>query len=97
RRPNNLVTSEAQYGTQTESWQGIDLLFKASLPRNTKLSGGLNSGTSAGTNGNGSNASGASGNRTSASFVVDSPGALRFCEIRPPWRNDVRLIAGTDL
>lgn len=77
-RPDNLRTSPEAYGTQGETWQGIDATVKARLPYRVTLSGGLSSGTE--------------GNNTDACFVVDSPGALRFCDIRRPWRTGVRFL-----
>jgi hypothetical protein len=92
RTPNNLVTPSAKFGTQTESWQGIDLLFNARLPHSTVLSGGLNNGTA------GTLLSGTGGtmNSSSACFVYNSP-QLRFCDVRAPWRSDVRIVASTAL
>jgi hypothetical protein len=83
RTPNNLVTNASTYGTQKESWQGMDLNVTARLPHHVTLSGGVDSGTQ--------------GNHTTACFVVDSPGALRFCDVNPPWQSFVKSLASIDL
>lgn len=82
-RPNNLITASKQYGSQRESWHGIDATINARLPFRTTVSGGLSSGTE--------------GNDTEACFVVDSPGATRFCEINRPWRTGVRFLGTVGL
>jgi hypothetical protein len=76
--PDNLRTSPETYGTQKESWQGIDATLNARLPRRVTVSGGLSSGTE--------------GNSSEACFVIDSPGAMRFCDVRRPWRTGVRFL-----
>ena len=81
--PNNLRTSPETYGTQTESWHGIDATVNARLPHRVTLSGGLSSGTE--------------GNNTEACFVVDSPGLMRFCEVSRPWRTGVRFLGAFGL
>jgi hypothetical protein len=76
-RPDNLVEPAKNVGVQKESWDGIDLIVNARLPH-IAVAGGLTSGTD--------------GNNTSACFVVNSPGALRFCDVSRPWRTNVRFL-----
>ena len=76
--PDSLRTSPDAYGTQTESWHGIDLTVNARLPYRVTVSGGLSSGTE--------------GNNTEACYVIDSPGVLRFCDIARPWRTGARFL-----
>jgi hypothetical protein len=76
--PDNVRTSPDTYGTQKESWQGIDATVNARLPRRVTVSGGLSSGTE--------------GNNSEACFVIDSPGVMRFCDVKRPWRTGVRFL-----
>ena len=82
-RPNNLINASENYGSQRESWHGIDAIINARLPFRTTVSGGLSSGTE--------------GNNTQACFVVDSPGVTRFCEINRPWRTGARFLGTVGL
>jgi hypothetical protein len=47
------------------------------------IQGGLNAGTA--------------GNSTEACFVVDNPGLLRFCDVKRPWRTNVRFLGNVEL
>ncbi len=82
--PQNFRTDAKAYGTQKESWDGIDLNFNARLPGRATVQGGLNSGPSG-------------GNNTEACFIVDSPGVMRFCNTQRPWRTNVRLLGSFEL
>jgi len=79
----NLMTSAKTYGTQREYWQGIDVNTNARLLQRITVAGGLSTGTE--------------GNNTEACFVVDSPGAMRFCDVGRPWRTSVRFLGTVDL
>jgi hypothetical protein len=68
-RNQTVVRDAAHYGTQTQVYDGVDLTESIRLPAGATISGGLNWGRT----------------KTNACFVVDSPGALRFCEIAPPF------------
>ena len=81
--PDNFRTDASRYGAQKEYYQGIDLTMNARAGRRVTVQGGLNSGTE--------------GNVRDACFVVDSPGATRFCKIGPPWRTNVRFIGSVAL
>jgi Carboxypeptidase regulatory-like domain len=65
----NLVTQANTFGKQTEIYTGIDVLMNARLPRGATLQGGFNTGRV----------------ETNSCFVVDSPQALRYCNIKPPF------------
>jgi hypothetical protein len=78
----NLRTSSERFGTQKEIWQGIDATMDLRMDRIT-LSGGLSSGTQ--------------GNMRDACFVIDSPEALRFCDVRPPWQNSIKFLGAVVL
>jgi hypothetical protein len=81
--PSNLRTAAKNYGDQKESYNGVDLILNYRLAGRMTVSGGLNSGTD--------------GNNTSACFVVDSPGAMRFCDVKRPWRTNARFISSIEL
>jgi hypothetical protein len=83
RTPNNFRTDASNYGTQKEYWDGIDLTMNARLLGRINIQGGLNSGTE--------------GNRTKACYVIDSPGAMRFCDVKRPWRTNTRFLGSVDL
>ena len=65
-----VVSSAEHYGTQTQVYDGFDLTENLRLPQGAQISGGMNWGRT----------------KTSACFVVDSPGAMRFCDITPPFQ-----------
>jgi hypothetical protein len=65
---NNLITLAENFGTQREIYDGFDLGVNTRLVNGLLLAGGINSGRT----------------KTDACFVVDSPQALRFCEVKPP-------------
>ena len=78
---DSLVSFSSQFGDQTDIYNGVDVNFNARLPRSAFVQGGLSSGRQA----------------TNACFVVDSPQALRFCEVTPPLQTQVKLIGGYTL
>jgi hypothetical protein len=84
RTQDNLRTASDAYGEQTESWQGLDLNFNARLPGRATVQGGINTGPSG-------------GNNTKACFVVDSPGAMRFCDVERVWRTNFRVLGSIEL
>ena len=87
---DNLRTSADHYGTQKETFDGMDISATMRLPRRTQISGGLSSGTSF-------NVGNALTNSTEACFVVDSPGALRFCDQPVPWLTQVKFLGTVGL
>src|SRR6185295_12256044 len=82
--PDNFKTDAKAYGTQKEYWHGIDLNFNARLPGRATVQGGVNVGPSG-------------GNNTEACFVVDSPGAMRFCDIERVPRTNFRVLGSIEL
>ena len=72
--PDNLLTAAANYGTQREMFDGIDVGVSARLRDRVHLSGGMTKGTSMGIS-----------NSRKACFVIDSPQPLRFCDVSYPW------------
>jgi hypothetical protein len=66
-----LRTRDTNFGTQKESWQGMDVSGNFRRGR-LVASGGVSVGTA--------------GNMTNNCFVVDSPQQLYQCEVTPPWQ-----------
>jgi hypothetical protein len=100
---NNLRTDAANYGKQTETFNGIDVALNLRLPRRVVLSGGLSTGTS-------STTGATTTNSTNECFVVDAPGTyipqitpafapnvLRFCEVNVKWQTSVRFLGTVGL
>ena len=77
-----LRTLDTNFGTQKESWQGMDanVSFRRGI---AVVSGGISSGTQ--------------GNRLDDCFIVDSPQQMYQCEVNPPWQNTVKLLASFSL
>jgi hypothetical protein len=73
--PDNLVTNSSQFGEQTEIYDGVDLTVNARLGGRAFVAGGLSTGRTA----------------TNQCFVIDSPQALRNCDITPPLRTQIKL------
>jgi hypothetical protein len=98
RQPSNLRTRASNYGTQKETFDGIDVSVTARLPHRLQLFGGMSSGTS-------SNTGNALVNSTEGCFVVDAPhftqlvgtqtviAPFNFCDIPYPWRTGFRGLA----
>jgi hypothetical protein len=71
-----LVTQASNFGNQKEVYNGLDLTFTGRLPRGVFLHGGLSTGRT----------------ETDRCFVVDSPQALLFCHVKPPfWQPQLKL------
>jgi hypothetical protein len=90
RSPENFRTTASTYGTQREFYDGIDLSLTARLPHRAQLFGGISRGTS-------NNSGNALVNSTEACFIVDSPQALRYCEVAYPWRTQLKMYATVGL
>jgi hypothetical protein len=86
----NLVTDAANYGKQTELYQGIDVTTNLRLPRGVQLSGGLSTGTS-------ENLGNATQNEADRCFVVDSPQELYQCHTTVPWSTQVKFVGNVPL
>ena len=77
---DNLRTHAANYGTRRETYDGIDATADIRLPNGIRLSGGISSGTNHGAR-----------NSTEACFVIDSPEAMRFCDVSYPWLTSFKM------
>jgi hypothetical protein len=75
---DNLVTFAEQFGEQSQVYDGMDLSVSIRPRRSLFVEGGLNVGRV----------------HTNNCFVVDSPEALRFCDIRPPFRPEIKFSGG---
>jgi hypothetical protein len=73
--PDNIVTDASHFGEQTEIYDGVDLTINARIKGGAFVGGGLSTGRTA----------------TSACFVIDTPQALRYCDITPPFRSQLKL------
>jgi hypothetical protein len=71
-----VVKSAAHFGKQSQVYDGFDVTESARLPHGMQITGGLNVGRT----------------KTAACFIVNSPGALRFCDIRPPFQPNVTFV-----
>jgi hypothetical protein len=67
-RNQSIMRNANHFGEQKQVYDGVDLTFNIRLPARATVSGGMNWGRT----------------KTSACFVIDSPQALLFCEVKPP-------------
>ncbi len=72
----NLVTFASNFGKRTQVYNGVEFTVSARLRNGAQFSGGTSTGRTA----------------TSACFVVDSPQALMFCDVKPPFQTYLKLI-----
>jgi hypothetical protein len=91
---NNYVTFSTPYGKQTETYDGADFLINARLRDGGFVQGGLNIGNSTVTQ---VNAGAVSSAHTNQCFVVDSPQQLLYCDVRPPYLVQIKLIGSYPL
>jgi hypothetical protein len=75
-RNQSIVRSARHFGDQEQVYDGVDVTESVRLPMGATISGGVNWGRT----------------RTNTCFVVDSPGALRFCEVTPPFRPNFSFV-----
>ena len=73
---NNFVTFAEGFGKQTEVYNGVDFTIDARIPGGGLLTGGMNTGRLAKSN----------------CFKIDSPEALRFCDVSPPLQAQVKFL-----
>ena len=73
--PNNVVGETARFGDQTEIYNGFDATVNARLGGGAFVGGGISTGRTV----------------TNECFVIDSPQVLRYCEITPPFRTQLKL------
>jgi hypothetical protein len=90
RPQQNYRTTASTYGSQKETFNGVDVSVNVRLPHRVQLFGGVSSGTS-------NNSGNALVNSTEACFVVNSPQALRFCNLQYPWRTGVKMLGTVGL
>ena len=86
-RTDNLVTQGANYGKQTQIFNGVDVTLNARFGKGGQFSGGLSTGRTV----------------TDECFVVDSPGGTGtysatqpqvrpgFCNVTPPWSSGTQF------
>jgi Carboxypeptidase regulatory-like domain len=75
-RSQNVVTPSTKFGDRVDVYEGFDLTEEARFHNGMSVSGGMNMGRT----------------RSNTCFVVDSPGALRFCDNRPPFQPNFSFI-----
>jgi hypothetical protein len=93
RPPSNFRTRASDYGTQKETFDGIDVNVNARLPYRIQLIGGIATGTS-------NNSGNALVNSTEACFVIDAPHFVQgtiispfdYCRIEYPWRTQAKVM-----
>lgn len=84
---DNLTTFSKNFGTQKETYNGVDVTTNVRAGR-LNIAGGISSGTSNNID---------SINSRSNCFVVDSPQQQLFCDIEMPWRTSARFLGTTNL
>jgi hypothetical protein len=67
-RSQVVVRNADNWGNQEQVYDGVDLTANLRLPARVTVSGGVNWGRT----------------RTNSCFVIDSPQALLFCDVKPP-------------
>lgn len=72
----SAIQPEKMFGKRTQEYDGFDLVGQARLRGGINISGGMNMGRT----------------HTDTCFVVDSPQALRFCDVRPPFQPNVSFV-----
>lgn len=72
---DTTITRQGMFGDQSQIYDGIDTGVNLRFPNGAVLQGGSSTGRL----------------KTSTCFVVDSPQALRFCEVTPPFQTQVKL------
>jgi hypothetical protein len=94
----NYRTKADNYGSQKETFDGVDLGVNARLPHRLQVYGGISTGTS-------NNSGNALVNSTEACFVVDAPhyvvaapagpaiAPFNYCKLDYPWRTQFKTMA----
>jgi len=85
----SMVTLASNYGTQSETYDGVDASVNARLKK-LNVTGGWNIGNGVQT---GILAGGTAGSHQNNCFVVDSPQQLYNCDIQVPFQNRVKFSA----
>jgi hypothetical protein len=80
-RTQTLVSPADRFGDQEQVYDGIDLTENIRFSNGVLISGGVNWGRT----------------RTKTCFAIDSPGALRFCEVKPPFNPTLTFVGSVPL
>ena len=70
------IQLESKFGDRKQAYDGFDITGQARLPRGINISGGMNMGRT----------------RMNTCFVVDSPQAMRFCDVKPPFQPNLSFV-----
>jgi hypothetical protein len=100
---NNIVTFASNFGKQTETYNGADLLVNARLPKGGLLQGGMNIGNSTVSQVNAGTVSVSHTNNcfvggtptivtTAVVIQSNSPQQLLYCDVNPPYRAQLKLM-----
>ena len=73
----NTIRLASNFGKQTQIYDGLDFTLQARMARGMMVQGGVNEGRT----------------KTNTCFAVDSPQALRFCDVKPPFQPNVKFLA----
>jgi hypothetical protein len=73
---DNVISRAEGFGEQRQVFDAIDLIGNVRMPGGVAVQGGTSSGRQ----------------RTARCFVVDSPQELRFCDVRPPFQTQAKLM-----
>jgi hypothetical protein len=94
---NNFVTFADNYGGMTEVYNGVDVNFRARLPRGAQFLGGINVGNSQNAGGSGAGLTAGVSHLNSCGVQgVDNP-SLRFCDIAPPYQARLKMVGSYPL
>jgi hypothetical protein len=77
----SFVTFASTYGEQTQVWDGIEFNVTARLGSGAQINAGTSTARAA----------------LNSCFTVDSPQQLLFCDVRPPFQTQIKLMGFTPL
>jgi hypothetical protein len=90
----NLITSAATFGKQTERYDGVDAVVSMRMPRGGRVGGGLNVGRTATNNcavvEGAPNVNNATSLISVAADLAALPRTTAFCDVRTPWQPNAR-------
>jgi len=87
---DNLRTDSSNYGEQSETFTGIDAGVNMRLNRRIQIQGGLSTGTNSVTGSTQTSS-------TKACYVIDSPQALLFCDVKVKWQTGYKFLGTVGL
>jgi hypothetical protein len=73
-RSDTVLTRASDFGKQTRIYDGVDVTANVRLPGGIAMQGGASTGRT----------------KTNGCFVIDSPQALLFCDVRPPMEMQLK-------